>query len=258
MAKNMKMGSRKENSWGGITTAEVRFPVTSLTEIGHAQQNSATQAHKALDSLCRKYWQPLYGYLRFRGHSRHDAQDITQGFFVNFLSRQGFVKFDPNRGKLRSYLLGALKHYESNWRRDKRAVKRGGKYDHFSFDWLQAEQLYASQLKDAKSPDLLFDKQWILTLLDNAHIALRKDYCLRGKGKLFDALCVFMDGSPDGVTQAEVARHLDMTVNSVKMALVRMRKRRKTVIQAHVRETVSSDETVYSEIDFLLDILRGS
>jgi DNA-directed RNA polymerase specialized sigma24 family protein len=136
-------------------TWQSQFPHTSLSEIMRAS-GGGPEAHDALASLCEKYWSPLYAFLRHRGRSKEDAQDLTQGFFEQLLKRRAFEKFDPSRGKLRYYLLVALKNFETVVYRGQRAQKSGGEYRFVSFEWLQAEAQFGAEPASNDSPDLLY------------------------------------------------------------------------------------------------------
>ena len=160
-------------------TWQAKFPHTSLTEIVQAGGED-TLAQDAVASLCQKYWYPLYAFLRRRGRSTEDAQDLTQGFFTRFLSGKSFKGFDPERGKLRSYLLGGIKNYESDRHRAEKTQKAGGQYSFISFEWQQAEAQYAEEPKNIDSPDLLYDRRWARTLLESVQNDLRDEFARKG------------------------------------------------------------------------------
>jgi len=232
-----------------------QFPFTSITELDQLKGDDK-QAKKALGNLCQRYWYPLYAFLRRRGHGEEDAKDLTQGFFAAFLSGKAFEGFDPSRGKLRSYLLGALKHFESNWKRHSRTIKAGGEYEFVSIEWLQAEQRYKSEPQDVDSPDLLFDRRWALTLLENVRNELRDEYTARDQSERFEKLRLFLDGMPPDYSQAEAANELGMTRDAFKTAVSRMRGRRREILRSHIARTVASETLIDEEIKFLLSIFE--
>ncbi len=214
------------------------------------------RSQQALASLCSKYWYPLYAFLRRGGHSTEDAQDLTQGFFAQFLSGKGFAGFDPERAKLRPYMLGALKHYESSDRREKAALKRGGGYEFVSFDWMTAERWYGAEPTYIDSPETMFHRRWAITLLASAHDALRESYEKKGKQELFEVLHVFLDGKPDDTSQEEAATQLGMSLPATKMAISRMRDRRRQIMRAEIGKTVASPEQIDGEIAHLIGLFQ--
>jgi len=231
------------------------FPPTSLTEVMNSLGDDPS-SQQALASLCSKYWYPLYAFLRRGGHSTEDAQDLTQGFFAQFLSGKGFAGFDPERAKLRTYMLGALKHYESSDRRQKATLKRGGGYEFVSFDWMTAERWYGAEPANIDSPDTIFHRRWAITLLAGAHDALRESYEKKGKAEQFEVLHVFLDGKPDNTSQEEAAKRLGISLPAAKMAISRMRDRRRQIMRAEIGKTVSSPEQIDGEIAHLIGLFQ--
>jgi len=237
-------------------TWEAKFPLTSLTEIVQARGGD-TLAQDAIARLCQKYWYPLYAFLRRRGRSTEDAQDLTQGFFLRFLGGKAFEGFNPENGKLRSYLLGALKHYETDQRRAENTQKHGGQYDFISFEWLQAEAQYAGEPKDIDSPDLLYDRRWAVTLLESVQKELRDEFAKKGKGGIFDVLHPFMDRSAVDSSLDQAAERLGMAKSAVKMAVSRMRKRRRQILRDHIALTVATPDLIDDEIGYLISLFEA-
>ena len=87
------------------------FATTHWSVVLTAGRQDTTSAASALEKLCKTYWYPLYAYVRRRGYSPHDAQDLTQGFFACLLERQSLRNVDPNKGRFRSFMLGALNYF---------------------------------------------------------------------------------------------------------------------------------------------------
>lgn len=236
-------------------TLRAQFPFTSLNQLVKAKGDD-TEARQALGVLCQRYWYPLYAFLRRRGHTEEDAKDLTQGFFSHFLAGKSFEGFDPGRGRLRSYLLGALKHYEANWKRHHQTIKAGGEYQFVSIEWMQAEALYSLEPRDVDSPDKLFDRRWALTLLQNVHDDLAAEYVARGRAEVFEILHPFLDGRPPDQTQETAAARLGMTKDAVRTNLTRMRGRRRDLLRAQIATTVASEELIDEEIGFLLGLFE--
>src|SRR5882724_8232995 len=91
-----------------------------------AAKADSASAHEALCQLCQTYWYPLYAFVRRQGHSPHDAEDLTQGFFARLLESESLAGVSREKGKFRTFLLVALKRFLANeWHRA-RSQKRGG------------------------------------------------------------------------------------------------------------------------------------
>jgi RNA polymerase sigma-70 factor (ECF subfamily) len=213
--------------------------------------NSA--ARRALASLCQDYWYPLYVFVRRSGHASHNAQDLTQAFFEDLLERDGF-SVPPGKGKFRSYLLGALKHFLANDWRCNRAQKRGGGVRVVEWDSLEPEARYALEPADTSSPDALFDRRWALELLDRALKLLRAEFSGKGEESTFDALKGSLTGAE--LPREDVARQLGISPAALKVAVHRLRKRYREVLQAEIAGTVDSPEEIAQEMRHLADALR--
>ncbi len=211
------------------------------------------EARKAMSALCRDYWYPLYAFVRRRGHSPHDAQDLTQDFFTDLLERNPTMA-DPSRGKFRSYLLGALKHFLTNeWHRA-RTQKRGGGQQLVEWDALDAESRYALEPADQKDADALYDKRWAMELLDRAMKRLRTEFAAKNDEATFDAL----KGTLSGVesSREETAKKLGMSEGALKVAVHRLRQRYREVLRAEIAQTVDSPTDVDDEMRHLVAVLR--
>src|SRR3954471_10218810 len=149
----------------------------------------------ALARLCRAYWYPLYAFVRRQGHGPHDAQDLTQGFFARLLEKKDLAAVDRSKGKFRSFLLAAMKHYLANeWDRA-RAQKRGGGLALISIDDAEAEGRYAHEAAEQSTAEQLFDRRWALTLLDQVLARLEDEMAAAGKHAMFNALKFSLTGA---------------------------------------------------------------
>lgn len=222
-----------------------------------AASDPSDQAAAALESLCRKYWYPLYAYLRRSGHAPHDAEDLTQGFFLHFLRRQDLARVDPQKGRFRSYLLTALRHYVSDQRSHDRAAKRGGGQTPLPLDGAAAEATYCLEPGHDLTPERLFDRRWALAVLDQTLFSLRQRYADEGKEPLFDALKGSLVGGDHQPAHAETAEALGMSEGAVKVAVHRLRLRFGQLLRAAVADTVASEDEVEDEIRSLLAALRS-
>lgn len=228
------------------------FPETRWSLIVRAARREGTDGLEPLSELCRIYWPPVYAYVRSLGHTTHDAEDLTQGFFAAFLERNDFARADPERGRLRSYLLTSVKHYLINARRHAGREKRGGQAIHFSLDLSDAEERWAAvAVADRQSPDVLYDRQWATTLLEQVIAHLEAGYRERGKGGLFARLkpCLMRSDAPGELAGA--AQDLGMSETAVRVAIHRLRQRYAAALREAVADTLSEGEDVERELDYL-------
>ena len=216
---------------------------------------SRTRAHRALEALCQAYWYPLYAFVRHRGYSSEDAQDVTQSFFTRILETGGLASADPARGRFRSYLLGAVKHFLTNeWHRA-RAQKRGGGVTFLEWDALEPEARYALEPARSSDAEAGFDREWAQESIARAQEKLRAELEARGKGELLEALRGSLTG--DEPPRAETAARLGLTEGAVKAAVHRLRQRYRELLRAEIAETVSDPAEVDDELRHLVAALRG-
>ena len=241
----------------GASNARGLFPTTHWSVVLTAGQRESHQASAALEKLCRAYWFPLYAYVRRRGYDAADAQDLTQSFFARLLERNLLAGLKPTGAKFRSYLLTALKNFLIDEWEKARTVKRGGGAMVFPLDQLQAESRYPHERADAATPDVLFDRRWAETVLDQALEQLRQEYAAAGNQLLFDALVNCLTGAEQTQPHAGLGRRLGMTEDAVKMAVHRLRKRYAAWLRRGVAQTVSSPGEVDEELRCLLAALAG-
>ena len=187
----------------------------------------------ALNELCTRYWIPVYAYVRRCGRDRADAEDLTQAFFGRLLEHRDLRQADPQRGRFRSFLLAALKHFLSNERDRAQAKKRGGDVVHVPIDFSVADEL---------TPDQVFDKQWALAVLERA---LRD---LREAGEPED-LMPFLTGDE---SYAAVAAKRNTSEGAVRVAVHRLRRKFRDRLRRIVGETVEDPRGVDEEIRFLI------
>lgn len=231
------------------------FPETPWTALFQAKAED-TLGNNALADLCQLYWYPVYAYIRRRGKTAHDTEDLTQEFFSQFLSRGDFGAADKAKGKMRSYLCTAVSHFLTQSRRAEQAQKRGNGQIILSIDAEIAEHRYGNEPVDSLTPEKLFERRWALTILDNALDELRAEYVQQKKGELFDALSGFLTGRDGAASYAEVASTLTMREDAVKMAAHRLRKRFRNLLCRHITATVESPEEVDEEIQWMMGAFR--
>ena len=231
------------------------FPTTSWTVISAARRNSASSAD-ALSKLCATYWSPVYSFIRRKGYSREEAEDLTQEFFVRVLQHGTFAEARRDRGRFRSFLLASVTHFLSNeWDRST-AQKRGGTCPTFSLDFEASEERYHREPFHEITPETLFERQWALAALDHVLARLREEYARKGQSAQFDLLRVFLTGDQDRGSYDEVARTLALSAAAVKTAVHRLRRRYAELIREEVAATVAGPDEVDDEIRFLLAALE--
>jgi RNA polymerase sigma-70 factor (ECF subfamily) len=227
----------------------------SLVDAAKPDEASRTHVREALEELCRAYWYPLYAFVRSRGYSADDAQDLTQAFFARIIETGGFISADRKRGRFRSYLLGAMKHFLANeWHRAQ-TQKRGGQVQFIEWDALDLEARYAGVSNQSDNPEHLFDYEWALETISVALKTLREEMKKVGKGDQFEVLKGSLTGE-DELSREEIMSKLNMTEGAVKVAVHRLRQRYRKLLRTVIAETVSNEEDLNDEIRYLVTVLR--
>lgn len=227
------------------------FVTTHWSVVLSAQNKDSPKSAQALEELCRIYWYPLYAYARRAGHSATDAEDLTQVFFARLLEKDYLKSAAPEKGRFRSFLLVALKRYLADeWDRQ-HAQKRGGFASVVSIDQALAESRFASEPAHSLQPDVLFDRQWAVTLLERTLARLQEEYVASGRANLFEYLRGCLAKDETGLPYVEIAARLNLTEAAVKMAVHRLRARYREILEAEIAETVSSPEEIEDEIRHL-------
>jgi RNA polymerase sigma-70 factor (ECF subfamily) len=233
------------------------FATTQWTMVMHAQGEDSPTAQEALARLCRTYWFPLYAYVRRRGHSPEDAEDLTQEFFARLLGRNWLDDARREKGRFRSFLLAALKHFLANeWDRA-RAAKRGGGQIPISLNDTTAEGRYQLEPADTMSADRIFERRWAMTLLEGVMAKLRAEHVAAEKAELYDQLKPCLIGARASAPYAEIAARLAMSEGAVKVAVHRLRQRYRTLLREEIAQTVTGPEEVDEELRHLQSVLAG-
>jgi DNA-directed RNA polymerase specialized sigma24 family protein len=221
------------------------FHTTRWSLVAAIRDPAEATARQALAELCTIYWYPVYAFIRRSGQTPDAAQDLTQGFFTQLLERGGLSGADQAKGKFRSYLLGACRHFLANEYDRATAAKRGGGQRVISIDFPDAERRYLIEPADNRTPDQLFERRWALTLLDRTLSELRDEYFAAGNDALFDRLKDSLTG--EGEAHGAVAIDLGMTEGAVKVAAHRLRKRYRERLREAVADTTDDvDEEIRS------------
>jgi RNA polymerase sigma-70 factor (ECF subfamily) len=232
------------------------FATTRWSVVLAAGEEPSPQAEAAVAQLCRTYWYPLYAFVRQEGLDPHDAEDMTQGFFLHLLQRRDLARVRREKGRFRSFLLVSLKHFLVNeWKRA-RAEKRGGRNSFVPLAGLNAEDRYAAEGTDDGSPERVFDRHWALALIETVLASLREEYESSGRAKLFELLQPFLSGQGASRSQAEIGTELGLNENAVKQAVHRLRQRYRECLRDAVAHTVAQPGDVEDELRYLIEVLR--
>ena len=232
-----------------------RFATTQWTLVRAAAGEDSPSAADALSRLCSMYWFPVFAFVRRRGYSVDEAEDLTQGFFARIIEMREIGAADRDRGRFRTFLLTACEHFLLNERDRAHTLKRGGGAAHVSIDILTAEQQYQRSLVYAETPERLYQRQWCLALLATVVDSLRDEYVAAGNGALFDRLRGFLSTEGETSTHAGAAADLGMTPAAVKVAVHRLRRRYRERLRQRIADTVDSAEAVDDEMRDLLNTL---
>ena len=233
-----------------------QFRTTHWSVVLEAGLASET-GHAALETLCRRYWYPLYCFARRRGVAHAEAEDLTQGFFEQFLTSNWFAQLGSDKGRFRTFLLASLKHYLANeWDRANR-IKRGGRLSFISMDELEPEARYALEPVAETSEEKLFDRQWARSLTSSVMDQLRKEAAQEGSEQRFEVLKVFLASEPAGEAYLTLATRLGLSVSAVKSAIHRLRRRYGQRLREAVAATVQPAEQVDEEIRHLFAALSA-
>jgi len=220
-----------------------------------AGQGGSQQAEVALEELCRTYWYPLYAFARRQGHSREDAEDLTQGFFARLLEKNYLEGVTSEKGKFRAFLLVALKRYMANeWDRANR-LKRGGGIAPLSLDWQDAETRYQIDPADNLSPDKLYDRAWAVVVLERVITRLRSEH--DGKAGSYEQLKSFLMVGTSEIPYARAAAELKLTEGAVRVAVHRLRRRYRELLRAEIAQTLANPAQADEEMQALFCALAG-
>jgi RNA polymerase sigma-70 factor (ECF subfamily) len=231
-----------------------RFATTQWSLVIAAGDLRREDARAALAELCQTYWYPLYAYLRRRGISAADAQDLTQEFFARLLEKES-LRVDPQRGRFRSFLLASLDHFLANERDRAHAFKRGGGRAPLSLDLAAGESRVALEPAHNETPERLYERQWALALLDVVVRRLEAEYRAANKGQQFDLLRQVLSNDRERLPYNAIASELGISPDAARQAAHRLRKRYREILREEVARTVAGPEEVDEELTSLFEAL---
>jgi RNA polymerase sigma factor (sigma-70 family) len=227
---------------GSPATAGARLKTTRWTLVRNARHRDPATAAGALAQLCRDYWYPLYAYIRKRGYSPEDAQDLTQEFFARLIKNHSVQQADQARGRFRSFLLSSLDNFLCNEWEKQKAIKRGGQCFFVSWDELRAEARYGQEPCSDLSAEKLYERRWATTLLDKTKAALRREHEIANKLAEFDTLVGFLSGTRNAEPYKKVAARLNLTEDTIRMRVHRLKQRFGQLLRQEVADTVDAEE----------------
>lgn len=221
-------------------------------------RGESVESQAALSELCAAYYQPVQWFLRREGRDEDAARELAHDFFARVLAGGGFDGADPERGRFRSYLLGALKHFLADQRASARRLKRGGGITLESLDGpVGTDTSPGFQLADpaVTSHDAGFDREWALTVMDRALSELQREFSGAGKSDEFETVKPWLIGDAGTRSQADAARQLGMSEGALKVMIHRLRKRFRTVVRTEIAQTLHDPALVEEELRHLIKAL---
>jgi RNA polymerase sigma factor (sigma-70 family) len=235
------------------------FPATQWSLVLRAGANADTQAHDALESLCRRYWYPIYTFVRRQGRDHHDSEDCTQAFLAQLLAADRLQRARPERGRFRTFLLTSLRNFLTNeWRRTQ-AAKRGGGLVPIPLAMPDHAEKCGPEPPDlGLTPEQAFDRTWALGIIDRAVSELRADYQCGGREAVFDQLAPLIWANVRSESLAEEAARLNMTTQAFTVALHRARRRLGERLRVLVAETVADPSDIDAELRHLANTISGT
>jgi RNA polymerase sigma-70 factor (ECF subfamily) len=234
----------------------IAFTTTHWSVVLEAQGESPA-AQEALEKLCRTYWQPIYSFVRRQGAGTEDAEDLTQGFFALLLERKDLNTVRKEKGRLRSYLLAAVKHFLADEARHAMAAKRGRGQRLIPLDEIREREGIDLERSDRLTADQIYERRWAFTILEQVMARLRDEYRSAGNVRFFDQMKKMLMDEPDRPSQAQVATEFDMTENAVKQAFYRFRQRYQTLLREEIAHTVAVPSDIEDELRYLIAVVRA-
>jgi RNA polymerase sigma factor (sigma-70 family) len=231
------------------------FDTTRWSMVLAVGDGDTVLSREALAELCRRYWMPLYTYVRRRGHGVEEAEDLVQEFFARLLASNSIERAEPERGKFRTYLLSCLDHFLANEWDKAHAQKRGGGQTPFSLDFSGAESRLIFEPADPHAPDTLYEKQWALSLIDQVLARLHDEACVAGTSDSFEHLKVFLTAGTGNISYEDLAVALGRTEGAARTAVYRLRRRYREALREEVSQTVENEEDIDGEIRYLMGAL---
>jgi len=238
-------------------TGNSAFHPTRWSLVAAVSSPHECEAGPALEVLCQSYWYPLYAYIRSKGWTADEAQDLTQGFFARLIEKGIFAQADPERGRLRTFLLNACQNFLINEWKKTQTQRRGGGLQPLSMDALQAEEWYAQEPVERLTPEALYHRRWAIMVLERAMIRLRQEYEHSDRQPLFEALKPQLEDDASAESQRQIAARLHTSEGALRVAVFRLRQRHRAILFEEVAKSleVNSSNEVRTELESLVAAL---
>jgi RNA polymerase sigma factor (sigma-70 family) len=249
----------ESNANGSATIGQkgaMLFTTTHWSVVLEAQSESPA-AQQALEKLCHIYWRPIYSFVRRQAIAPEEAEDVTQAFFVDLLEHKSLTAVRKEKGRFRSYLLGALKHFLADERRRALAIKRGKGQRIIPLEDLSPDEGTEIEPRDTVTAEQIYERRWASTVLERVLGLLKNEYATAGNATLFDSLKQLLPDEPDAPSQANIAAQLGMTENAVRQAFHRFRQRYQLLLREEIAQTVATPGDVEDELRHLIAVVRA-
>jgi len=250
---------RESNANGSATVGQKRampFTTTHWSVVLEAQSESPA-AQEALEKLCRVYWRPIYGFVQRQGIGPEEAKDVTQGFFADLLEHRSLTAVRKEKGRFRSYLLGALKYFLADERRRATAIKRGKGQTLIPLEELSTHERLDMEPADPVTAEQIYERRWASTVLERVLSRSKDEYRAAGNAALFDSLKQLLPDEPGAPSQADIAAQVGMTENAVRQAFHRFRQRYQSLLREEIAQTVATPGDVEDELRHLIAVVRA-
>ena len=240
----------------GPRKGATQFTSTHWSVVVEAQGESPA-AQEALEKLCGVYWRPIYSFVQRQGIAPQEAEDVTQAFFADLLEHKNLTAVRKEKGRFRSYLVGALKFFMADERRRAMAIKRGKGQRLIPLEELTREERIEIEPADTVTAEQIYERRWASTVLQHVLGLLKDEYVAAGNGALFDSLKQLLPDEPGSPSQADVAGQLGMTANAVRQAFHRFRQRYQLLLREEIAQTVATPGDVEDELRHLIAVVRA-
>lgn len=248
-------GTGKHPTATELTVGRGNFEPTQWSLVWAAGRESEFSA-AALEKLCRAYLPPVRAFLRREGHSMPDTEDLAQEFFYRLLAANSFASASAEKGRFRSWLIGALKHFLHNEWRKGMAQRRGGGQAVISFDAMEPATRAACEPRENETPETAYDRNWAETVVARVHNRMRREFELAGQLARWEILkCHLLHGAATPSYEGS-AEQLGLTESAVKSAIYKLRQRFSTVLRHEVAQTVANPDETEDELRALIQVLR--
>jgi RNA polymerase sigma factor (sigma-70 family) len=245
------VGPAAAGQHGGIA-----FTTTHWSVVLEAQGESPA-AQEALEKLCRIYWRPIFSFLQRQRVRPEEAEDVTQGFFASLFERGSLNAVRKEKGRLRSYLLGALKYFLADEQRRAMAIKRGKGQRLIPLEELRADERVTMEPTDPVTAEMIYERRWASTVLERVLTRLKDEYRAAGNAMLFDSLKKLLPDEPGAPSQAEIAERLGMNENAIRQAFYRFRLRYQSLLREEIAHTVATPGDIEDELRHLIAVVRA-